>query len=111
MMDNETIFLKREELYKLVWSEPVSKLARGYGLSDRGLGKICKRLEIPVPGRGYWQMKKKGLKIPVPPLQPTKKLNATGAYINITSKPRTDGEQDHETCDLITDSEIRRNIT
>ncbi len=84
----------------MVWSEPVSKLARGYGLSDRGLGKICKRLEIPVPGRGYWQMKKKGLKMPVPPLRPTKKLNATGTYIHKTSKPQRDSE-DNETCDLI----------
>jgi hypothetical protein len=108
-MDNETIFLKREELYKLVWSEPVSKLARGYGLSDRGLGKICKRLEIPVPGRGYWQMKKKGLKMPVPPLRSTKKSNATGAYIHRTSKPHTDGEQDHETCDLVTAEKLPEN--
>jgi hypothetical protein len=48
-MNNETVFLKREALYKMVWSEPVSKLARGYGLSDRGLGKICKRLKFPCP--------------------------------------------------------------
>jgi hypothetical protein len=108
-MDHETVFLKREELYKLVWSEPVSKLARGYGLSDRGLGKICKRLEIPVPGRGYWQMKKKGLKMPVPPLRPTKKLNATGAYIHGTSKPQRDDEQGHETCDLITAEKLPEN--
>ena len=108
-MDNETIFLKREELYKLVWSEPVSKLAQGYGLSDRGLGKICKRLEIPVPGRGYWQMKKKGLKMPVPPLRPAKKLNATGAYINRTSKSRIDDEQDPETCDSITAEKLTEN--
>ncbi len=108
-MDNDTIFLKREELYKMVWSEPVSNLARGYGLSDRGLGKICKRLEIPVPGRGYWQMKKSGLKIPVPPLRPTKKLNATGTYIHRKSKPRIDGEQDHETCDLITAEKLPEN--
>ena len=108
-MDDETIFLKREALYKMVWTEPVSKLAREYGLSDRGLGKICKRLEIPVPGRGYWQMKKKGLKIPVPPLRPTKKSFATGAYIHRKSKPRTDGEQDHETCDLITAEKLPEN--
>ena len=108
-MDSETIFLKREALYKMVWAEPVSKLAREYGLSDRGLGKICKRLEIPVPGRGYWQMKKKGLKIPVPPLRPTKKLNATGAYIRRKSKPQGDGEQDHETCDLITAEKLPEN--
>ncbi|MRS01725.1 hypothetical protein EG832_00620 [bacterium] len=108
-MDNETIFLKREELYKMVWSEPVSRLARRYGLSDRGLGKICKRLEIPVPGRGYWQMKKKGLKIPVPPLRPTKKINATGAYIHRKSKPQRDGEEDHATCDLITAEKMPEN--
>jgi hypothetical protein len=108
-MDNETIFLKREALYKMVWSEPVSKLAREYGLSDRGLGKICKRLEIPVPGRGYWQMKRKGIQIPVPPLRPGKKLNATGAYIHGSSKPRIDDEQDHETCDLITAEKLPEN--
>lgn len=108
-MNNETIFLKREELYKMVWSEPVSKLARGYGLSDRGLGKICNRLEIPVPGRGYWQMKKKGLQIPVPPLRPTKKSNATGAYIHKTSKPQIDGEQDQETCGLIMAEKLPEN--
>jgi hypothetical protein len=108
-MDDETIFLKREELYKLVWSEPVSKLARGYGLSDRGLGKICKRLEIPVPGRGYWQMKKRGLKMPVSPLRPTKKINATGAYIHRKSKPQRDGEEDHETCGLITAEKMPEN--
>ncbi len=108
-MVDEAIFLKREELYKMVWSEPVSKLARGYGLSDRGLGKICKRLEIPVPGRGYWQMKKKGLKMPVPPLRPTKKLNATGAYINRTSNPQREGKEDNETCDLITAEKMPEN--
>ena len=108
-MEDETIFLKREELYKMVWSEPVSKLARGYGLSDRGLGKICQRLEIPVPGRGYWQMKKKGLKMPVPPLRPTKKLNATGTSIHRTSKPRKEGKEDHETCDLITAEKMPEN--
>ena len=108
-MDSETIFLKREALYKMVWAEPVSKLARAYGLSDRGLGKICKRLEIPVPGRGYWQMKRKGLKIPVPPLRPAKKLNVTGAYIHRKSKPQRDGEQDQETCDLITAEKLPEN--
>jgi len=93
----------------MVWSEPESKLARGYGLSDRGLGKICKRLEIPVPGRGYWQMKKKGLKMPVPPLRPTKKLNATGAYIHRTSKPQREGKEDNETCGLITAEKMPEN--
>ena len=40
----------REELYALVWSEPIQKLARRYGLSDPGLGKLCERYDIPNPG-------------------------------------------------------------
>lgn len=108
-MEDETISLKREELYKMVWSEPVSKLAREYGLSDRGLGKICARLEIPVPGRGYWQMKKKGLKIPIPPLRPTKKINATCAYIHRKTTYQTEGEEEQKTCDIITAEKMPEN--
>ena len=46
--------MKREALYNLVWAVPVSKLARQFGLSGRGLAKLCQREEIPVPPRGYW---------------------------------------------------------
>lgn len=44
----------RLELYDLVWSTPISKLADQFGISDRGLAKTCARHQIPVPGRGYW---------------------------------------------------------
>ena len=46
--------LTREELHAQVWAEPMTKLAQRYGLSDRGLAKVCTRMGIPVPGRGYW---------------------------------------------------------
>lgn len=39
--------LKREELYAQVWSTPMIQLAKKYGLSDRGLAKACKKLEVP----------------------------------------------------------------
>lgn len=49
--------LTREELYAQVWAEPMTKLAQRYGLSDRGLAKICTRMGIPVQvvatGPGY----------------------------------------------------------
>src|SRR6202035_3188654 len=32
----------------------MQKLAREFGLSDVGLAKLCRRHNIPVPGRGYW---------------------------------------------------------
>lgn len=46
--------ISRRELYDLVWSKPISKLAPEFGLSDRGLAKLCTRHRIPVPPRGYW---------------------------------------------------------
>jgi hypothetical protein len=33
---------------------PVEKLAKEWGLSGRGLAKACRRLQVPVPPRGYW---------------------------------------------------------
>jgi hypothetical protein len=41
----------REELYALVSSEPIQKIAPKYGLSDRRLGKLCERHDITVPPR------------------------------------------------------------
>jgi hypothetical protein len=49
-----TRWFTRQELYDLVWSQPVSKLAASYGVSDVGLAKACRRAGIPVPERGYW---------------------------------------------------------
>ena len=56
----KTITLKREELYQLVWVEPISTVAKQYGLSDVGLAKTCKRHKIPKPERGYWAKKVSG---------------------------------------------------
>lgn len=63
------VALTREQLYDIVWSEPIRTLAARYGLSDRGLAKICTRLHVPVPGRGYWQQKAVGQKVRQPPLK------------------------------------------
>lgn len=65
--------LMREELYAQVWSEPMSKLAKRYGLSDRGLAKTCARMGIPVPGRGYWARVQSGQ---VPPQAKLPKIKA-----------------------------------
>ena len=51
----ENIILTRQELYDLVWENPLSKLAKKYNLSDNGLRKICKKLDIPLPKNGHWQ--------------------------------------------------------
>jgi hypothetical protein len=52
--------LTRQELYDLVWSTPMIKLADQFGLSDVGLTKICDRHRVPTPPRGYWAKKDAG---------------------------------------------------
>ena len=54
------ITLTREELYDDVWSIPAIKLAKKYGLSDKGLAKKCNKHSIPRPSIGYWQKLKHG---------------------------------------------------
>lgn len=52
--DEKKTILSRRDLYELVWSTPVTKLAEQFGISDRGLAKICERHRVPSPPRGYW---------------------------------------------------------
>jgi len=61
----------REKLYEQVWTLPLRTLAREYGVSDVALAKACRKLHVPLPGRGYWA--KKAANQPVeerPPLPP-----------------------------------------
>lgn len=61
----------REQLYDDVWAEPMTAVAKKYNLSDNGVRKRCKSLNIPVPPFGYWPKKKAGKKVAErPPLPP-----------------------------------------
>lgn len=60
--------LAREELFDRVWSLPMSRLAAEWGLSGNGLAKACRRLQIPVPPRGYWAKKAASKKVRRPKL-------------------------------------------
>lgn len=62
----------REELYEKVWEKPMLKVAEEYGVSSVALGKTCRKLRVPVPGRGHWAKLAHGhqgaRKIPLPKL-------------------------------------------
>lgn len=45
-------------------------LAKKYCMSDVGLAKICQRMQIPVPPRGYWAKRAYGHKLKKSPLPP-----------------------------------------
>lgn len=59
----------RKQIYDLVWSKPLSKLAVEFGVSDQGLAKACRRCEVPVPPVGYWQKLAHGKHVDQPPLE------------------------------------------
>jgi len=38
----------------------MSRLAEEFGISGNGLAKICDRMDVPYPPRGYWAKKEAG---------------------------------------------------
>src|SRR5471032_2429119 len=60
--------LTRERLYELVWSEPMLKIAARYGVSSSYLARVCTRLRVPRPARGYWAKLAVGIQSKSPPL-------------------------------------------
>jgi hypothetical protein len=60
----------RQGLYDLVWSTPMVKLAKEFGLSDVGLRKTCVKHDIPTPPLGYWAKLNFGKPVKRPPLGP-----------------------------------------
>ena len=85
--------LTRQQLYDEVWAEPVTKIAKRLGLSDRGLGKLCARHDIPVPPRGYWARKAHGYTDPIEPLS-TKTRPADEPIFIAERKDRRQGAVD-----------------
>lgn len=75
---DDPIELTRNELYNRVWSTPMVKLAREFGISNVALAKRCKKHNVPVPYPGYWSLLKARqmpLQTPLPradPAEPTR---------------------------------------
>lgn len=62
--------INRAELFELVWSKPILEVAKELYVSGITVGKMCQRLEVPKPFRGYWQRLALGQKISRPILAP-----------------------------------------
>jgi hypothetical protein len=91
----------REEIYAEIWEQPLVKVAAKYGISAVMLGKVCHKLQIPLPGRGYWTKKEFGKpvqKIPLPAakdlpvVQRLKELPSDGPQPPIPTPEPTDPE-------------------
>lgn len=58
----------RDELYRLVWSEPMTKIAERFDVSGSYLARVCRLLNVPRPERGYWAKLEVGKAPPQKPL-------------------------------------------
>jgi hypothetical protein len=61
--------LERERIHAEVWAEPTMHVAARHGISGSMLARICTKLQIPRPPRGYWARPKawkEKHKIPLP---------------------------------------------
>ena len=67
----------REELWELVWSKPMTKVAEQFDVSSSYMARICTLLNVPRPERGYWAklaVGKAPAPIPLPEAQPGDQL-------------------------------------
>ncbi|PPD51397.1 MAG: hypothetical protein CTY12_08120 [Methylotenera sp.] len=62
----------REKLYEEIWSEPITKVSKRYGVSDSYLIRVLKSLNLPRPSRGYWATVAAGIHPEKPPLPAAK---------------------------------------
>jgi hypothetical protein len=58
--DGRKLQMDRSGLFERVWTTPIVKLAQEWGISDVGLAKACRRLQVPLPPRGYWAKRDAG---------------------------------------------------
>lgn len=58
----------RAEFHELVWSKPITHLAKEFALSDVAIHKICRKHEVPTPPLGWWAKKAAGKPVSQTPL-------------------------------------------
>lgn len=61
--------IAREELYELVWSMPMTKVAEKFSVSGSYMARVCSVLGVPRPERGYWAKLEVGKAPPRPALR------------------------------------------
>ncbi|ABE46955.1 hypothetical protein Bpro_5084 (plasmid) [Polaromonas sp. JS666] len=75
--------LTREQLYRWVWSCPMTKIADELGISDSALSKKCREHDVPAPYRGYWRQVERGKQVQRVPL-PDPDMGATEVPVNVS---------------------------
>ncbi|QWG22209.1 hypothetical protein KMZ93_19825 [Bradyrhizobium sediminis] len=105
--------LTREQLYDLVWSEPLQRLGKQIGISDVGLAKQCRNIGVPLPITGYWNKLHAGkpvTKAELPPrdLGTVKCVEIKGSLgpellVRIKGEPGIASDAESETIEVLTE--------
>jgi hypothetical protein len=56
--------LSRAQLHELVWSRPMTEIARQFGVRDQHIARACDGADIARPSAGYWQKVEHGKSVP-----------------------------------------------
>lgn len=83
----KSICVERQVLYDQVWAQPMTKVAQEYGISNVAMAKICKKLNVPCPWRGYWRRKETGKSVKPLPLPPNSEPTKQAVTIHRTVRP------------------------
>ena len=98
----QPIRVERQVLYEQVWAQPMTKVAKEYGISNVALAKICKKLNVPCPWRGYWRRKETGKAVRQLPLPPNADPTKQAVTIQRTIRPEALTQMSEETTQRIT---------
>jgi hypothetical protein len=61
--------MTRNELFAMVWKEPLALLAPKFGMSKPTLLRLCRIHNVPVPGRGHWAKVRAGVPVERTPIE------------------------------------------
>jgi hypothetical protein len=113
-----TFRITREQLYALVWSEPLQRLGKQIGISDVALAKQCRGIGVPLPPTGYWNKLHAGQKMMQTALSPRDLATANRIEMKgtlppellarIVGEPGVDGGAESESIEVLAERFRRR---
>lgn len=81
--------MTRQQIYDLVWKQPMIHVAKELGISDQGLAKLCKREQIPRPPQGYWNKLAAGKPVPAKPQLPAGEDDHDAIVLRISASSKS----------------------
>ncbi|MGO4560185.1 hypothetical protein [Mesorhizobium sp. 2RAF21] len=55
--------ISRKKLHELVWSKPMTEIARIYGIRDQHIAQACDAHDVARPRTGHWQRVEHGKRV------------------------------------------------